>query len=325
VQNKDILIKYLYHELSEKEAAAIQTRLLLEDELFSQLEALEMDLIDGFVLNKMNSSERQRFIEGFLPSSANQGKVQQAQALHAALATVRKNQRKPGPRPIRKFTGSTLALRLAFYSLLVFFFVAIPVYYLKEHRASKVPEPPQVKASPISIPATVTPTPTLVTWGGSPPPRKTVSNPKSMLKVRFGDKPPHNMSGTNQPKVVKFGGEKTIRFSFPIEKGDSKSYLVTIACLTCTAPPIQSKTVTDGSEAYMDLPSAGFEQEVIYKFSIANIGGDFEFLLSPLGTNFNEKTLDPYLLSRRAIIRSRHLNDSKQHKQASQSKRRPRL
>lgn len=85
----NLLVKYLFHELSEREVEELEDEMLRDDELFERMQVVEMKLIDSYVRREMTEEERSRFKQRFLASPNNQAKVEEARAFHRGLRAPR--------------------------------------------------------------------------------------------------------------------------------------------------------------------------------------------------------------------------------------------
>ncbi len=74
-------IRYFLGELSETEQAAVEERFFMDDGFSDWLDEVETDLIDSYVRNELDGSERQKFERNFLVSERRQARVKAAAAL----------------------------------------------------------------------------------------------------------------------------------------------------------------------------------------------------------------------------------------------------
>jgi hypothetical protein len=88
----NLLVKYLFHELSELKVEELEDEMLRDDELFERMQVVEMKLIDSYVRREMTEEERSRFQRRFLASPSNQSKVEEARAFHRGLRALREKQ-----------------------------------------------------------------------------------------------------------------------------------------------------------------------------------------------------------------------------------------
>ena len=75
------LRKYILNDISEDERAAIEERLLTENEFFEELAMAEENLIQDYADGKLAANDRARFEQYFLCSEKNRQKVKFARAL----------------------------------------------------------------------------------------------------------------------------------------------------------------------------------------------------------------------------------------------------
>lgn len=75
------LIHYLLREVSETERQSIAERIVKDEEFFSELEAVEDELIGAYVRNELSAAERQRFEKYFLATPEQRQRVEFSQAL----------------------------------------------------------------------------------------------------------------------------------------------------------------------------------------------------------------------------------------------------
>lgn len=103
----NLLVKYLLHELSEREVEELEDKMLRDDELFERMQVVEMKLIDSYVRREMTEEESSRFQRRFLASPNNQSKVEEARAFHRGLRALREKQPVVSPaartRPSRRW------------------------------------------------------------------------------------------------------------------------------------------------------------------------------------------------------------------------------
>ena len=95
---------YLLGKLAESEAELVETRLLEEEELFSQMETAEDDLFDAFARGALDENERARFLERF---GADRHRLHFAKAFAA-----RSSSRKVVPLVRRPWVGLAVAASL---------------------------------------------------------------------------------------------------------------------------------------------------------------------------------------------------------------------
>jgi hypothetical protein len=76
------LLQYLYGELSGGNRDAIEERVFADDELASELDDLEIDLVDSFVRGEMSAEEDRHFKERYLTSKSRLARVNLAKYLN---------------------------------------------------------------------------------------------------------------------------------------------------------------------------------------------------------------------------------------------------
>jgi hypothetical protein len=86
----ELIIKYLFNELPTSENERLEDEMVLDEELSERMQALEMILIDRYVLGAMTPDERCCFEGGFLLFPENSQKVREAQIFHESLRQLRK-------------------------------------------------------------------------------------------------------------------------------------------------------------------------------------------------------------------------------------------
>lgn len=88
---------YLLGHLSDEEQQQIEERLMVEDDLFDELETSKGELIEEYCANELPQSERRWFMENYLASE--EGRQRHAFAL--ALNSLKRS--KPAPQPLTWF------------------------------------------------------------------------------------------------------------------------------------------------------------------------------------------------------------------------------
>lgn len=76
------LERYLLGDLPDEEIHRIESQLLHQPALFTQVEAIEDELVDRYVRDELSSNDRRHFEEHLLPSSRIQQRVAFARSLH---------------------------------------------------------------------------------------------------------------------------------------------------------------------------------------------------------------------------------------------------
>lgn len=78
--------RFLLGELTERERATVEDRLLADRELYEQIQSSEDDLIDAYVCDGLSASQRALFEQNYLASPAHRERVEFARALTAAVS-----------------------------------------------------------------------------------------------------------------------------------------------------------------------------------------------------------------------------------------------
>ena len=87
--------RYLLKQLSGEEQSALEERLLTEDEpssdddLFTEVEIVEDELINEYLAHELSQDERKRFEEHFLTTPEREAKLRTAQAMKRYLDGIR--------------------------------------------------------------------------------------------------------------------------------------------------------------------------------------------------------------------------------------------
>src|SRR5215208_6590895 len=84
--------RYLLKQLSGEEQSALEARLLTEDDLFTEVEIVEDELIDEYLAHELSRNERKRFEDHFLTTPERESKLSSARAMKRYLDGV-------GPHP----------------------------------------------------------------------------------------------------------------------------------------------------------------------------------------------------------------------------------
>lgn len=79
------LVRYLLNEQSKDENEELEDQMAIDPELSDRAQVVEMNLIERYVLNHMNSAEKARFEKGFLLFPENRDQVEDARAFHQSL------------------------------------------------------------------------------------------------------------------------------------------------------------------------------------------------------------------------------------------------
>lgn len=88
----DKISEYLLGELSDKETEDLEERFFVDDQLFADVQAGEMTLIDRYVRNAMSVDERDQFEQKFLVTPERLAKVDESRAFHSELRILRAGQ-----------------------------------------------------------------------------------------------------------------------------------------------------------------------------------------------------------------------------------------
>lgn len=108
------LRKYILGDISDEDRSAIEERLLTDDEFFEELSMTEENLIQDYVDENLDSTERERFEKCFLNSEENRQKVKFA---HALRKYVNETDKVAQPQTKPNF----------FSSLIAFFSAPVPI------------------------------------------------------------------------------------------------------------------------------------------------------------------------------------------------------
>jgi len=79
--NREEMIRFLFHELSETEREAFEERFFSDGDFFYELTDLENELVDRYALSKMSAAESSRFEKGLQKSPERLEKIANAVAL----------------------------------------------------------------------------------------------------------------------------------------------------------------------------------------------------------------------------------------------------
>jgi hypothetical protein len=77
----EVLVRYLLGELPPVEADTLDERSVVDQDFFERLEAVENDLVDGYVRQELTPDLRDRFARGYLAAGDHADKVRFASAL----------------------------------------------------------------------------------------------------------------------------------------------------------------------------------------------------------------------------------------------------
>jgi hypothetical protein len=80
---------YLLGELAENEVERVEESIFTDDELFSEAQAIEMSLVDGYVRNELPEEEKTRFETQYLVTPERRQKVSEAKLFHEELRAIR--------------------------------------------------------------------------------------------------------------------------------------------------------------------------------------------------------------------------------------------
>ena len=90
------------NELPENENEDLEDAMVLDEELCDRMHAVEMNLIERYVLQEMSVEEKARFEKGFLLFPENQHKVEDARIFHESLSLLQKEMTATRPQPQKK-------------------------------------------------------------------------------------------------------------------------------------------------------------------------------------------------------------------------------
>jgi len=85
----DRLIKYLLNELPTRENEKLEDQMTLDNEVLERMQALEVIMVDRYVLGRMTQDEIRRFETGFLLLPENLQKVRDTRIFHESLTQLR--------------------------------------------------------------------------------------------------------------------------------------------------------------------------------------------------------------------------------------------
>ena len=93
---EDSIRRYLLGQLTEDKQREIEQRVLVEDDLFEELEATEAQLVDDYVAGRLIGEEREQFDQHFLTTSRRQQDLQFARVFSRYVSS----------HPVQKGQGS---------------------------------------------------------------------------------------------------------------------------------------------------------------------------------------------------------------------------
>lgn len=82
----ELMMRYLFGELSEAERVQVENRFLADNEYFEQLLSVEDALIDDYLLNKLSPQQRERMENLLMSSSQQRREMELARDLIAAIS-----------------------------------------------------------------------------------------------------------------------------------------------------------------------------------------------------------------------------------------------
>ena len=107
--SEDILLRYLFGELSEAERAELETAYFADPRIFDRLEHVENDLIDDYARGRLSRGTRARFERAYLSNPDRRARLKFGEALAARL-----DQSEP---PLSKAVSRGAGLRTLFSPL----------------------------------------------------------------------------------------------------------------------------------------------------------------------------------------------------------------
>ena len=116
-EQTEIAKQYLLGTLPEKEAAQLEDRYFVDDELFEEIEVEEDKLIDAYLLDQLSDSDREQFEDSMLYSERLQERVALGKLLLANASTQTAVRVNPDPTwwsKLRAFFATPVALQRAF-------------------------------------------------------------------------------------------------------------------------------------------------------------------------------------------------------------------
>ena len=115
---RDLLLRYLFGEVSEREKERIEKEYFANDDLYDELLSLEHELIHEYTKEELSPRDRERFERGYLASPVKRQEVEFAKRLsaytrNAAAAGAPLNSGRSGNSRIRRIIGTQLDQRWA--------------------------------------------------------------------------------------------------------------------------------------------------------------------------------------------------------------------
>jgi hypothetical protein len=183
-EDSEILRRYILGDLNENQRERLEDR-LFADENFSLLaDETEQDLVDEYLRNELNQSEKQLFETNFLKTENQRRKIEIAKTLQAEMFSVKEKIVIEKRSFFATFFGSLRFPQIAFASLALTITAISGWYLLKNQKPNelvKVVEPtptqtPQIVVSPTVTPIaaitpTITPTPSNSNLKSTPTPK----------------------------------------------------------------------------------------------------------------------------------------------------------
>jgi hypothetical protein len=83
--------RYLLASLSEEEREQVETRLLTEEDFLNQIDLVEDELVEEYLVNKLSAADRKRFENVFLSAPERQHKLRFVRALRVRAAEAAKS------------------------------------------------------------------------------------------------------------------------------------------------------------------------------------------------------------------------------------------
>lgn len=289
------LESYLRNELPDDEIAALEDKLLRDDELFQRLETVEMSLFDRYLENEMADEEKQRFEETFLSNPANQAKLDEAHVFRESLELVRPKEASPAGAAIvpivrQGFFSSLRLPELAAAAIILILIAALIAYFAMQSRNQK---PNDLIADTIPRPTPeISPTPTQQL---SPPPDISPSQRPSPARIQeqwlyLRDMNTGVMGSSDDLLIPLAPGAETLRLRFELLEDvrtrdvfhvsvkDQMGYPV---LNTIEVTPIQIRYRGLRRRALsVDIPVINLKPRERYRFEIADVPPPKTFVIS---------------------------------------------
>jgi hypothetical protein len=87
--NEQIIKNYLLGELPDEETEELEERLFIDDDLFQELQVVEMSMLDSYVRKTIAEDEIERFEKNYLVTLERRKRVVQSEIFHDAVKAMR--------------------------------------------------------------------------------------------------------------------------------------------------------------------------------------------------------------------------------------------